>query len=274
MYASLARRALQKGAAKEGHAMAIDFTPLSKNVGLAFAIGGFCLGAQAAEIKVIGANPVKDVVLALGAQFERDTGQKVVSKFVTGPVAKQEIDGGTLFDLVIAPTPLVDGLAKEGKLVGVTEMAKIGVALGVRKGTAVPDVSSTEAFKRALLNAKTVAHSAQGDSGVYFLAMLGRLGIAEEMKPKLRPLGGDPLANAVPKGEAEMIFSSMPDILVEGTVSVEPLPSELQQNISFSAGVSSKATEAERAKAFLIFLMSPAAAPIMKAKGIESIISP
>lgn len=233
-----------------------------------FALG---LAAEAAEVKVIGANPTKTAVQELGAQFERDTGHKLVTKFVTSPLVKREIDAGETFDLAISVTPHIDGLIKEGKIVAGSraDVAYAGVGVGVRAGAPKPDISSVEAFRQALLNVKSVAHSAEGASGVHFKALLDRLGIAEQMKPKLRPMTGDALANAVPRGEAEMIFSSMPDIIVDGTVSLGPLPPELQLYIAFAAGVSTNAKEAEAAKALIKFLTAPAAVPVIKAKGME-----
>ncbi len=233
----------------------------------------FALGpaAEAAEVKVIGANPMKAVVQELGAQFERDTGHKLITKFVSGPVVKREIDAGETFDLAISATPVIDALIKEGKIVAGNrvDVAYAAVGVGVRAGAPKPDIGSVEAFKRALLNAKSVAYSAEGPSGVHFKRLLDRLGIAEEMKPKLKPMSGDALAKAVPSGEAEMIISSMPDIIADGIALVGPLAPELQLYIRFAAGVGSNAKEAEAAKVLIKFLTAPAAVPVLKAKGME-----
>jgi molybdate transport system substrate-binding protein len=233
-----------------------------------FALG---LRAEAAEVKAIVANPMKAVLQEVGAQFERDTGHKLVTKFVSGPIVKREIDAGETADLAISATPVVDALIKEGKLVpgARADVAYAGVGVGVRAGATTPDIGSVEAFKRALLNAQSVAHSAEGPSGVHFRGLLDRLGIAEEMKPKLKPMSGDALAKAVPSGQAEMIISSMPDVIAEGIVPVGPLPAELQSYIRFAAGVGSNAREAEAARTLIKFLTSPAAVPVIKAKGME-----
>ena len=144
-----------------------------------------------------------------------------------------------------------------------------GVGVGVGAGAPKSGIGSVEAFKRALLNAKSVAHSAEGPSGVYFRSLLDRLGIAEEMKPKLKPLSGDALAKAVPSSQAELIVSSMPDILAEGIVLVGPLPAELQSYIRFAAGVGANAKEAKAAEVLIKFLTAPAAIPVINAKGME-----
>jgi molybdate transport system substrate-binding protein len=229
------------------------------------------LATEAAEIRVIGANPMKTVVQALGAQFERDTGHKLVARFVSGPVVKREIDAGDAFDVAISSTPVIDALIKEGKIVRGTgaDVAYAPVGVGVRVGAPKPDIGSVDAFKRALLNASSVAHSAEGPSGVYFRSLLDRLGIAEQMKAKLKPMSGEALANAVPNGEAQMIISSMPDVIAGGTVPVGPLPPELQLYIRFAAGVATNAKEAEAANALVKFLTAPAAVPVIKAKGME-----
>jgi molybdate transport system substrate-binding protein len=229
------------------------------------------LAAEAAEVKAIVANPMKAVVQEVGAQFERDTGHKLVTRFVSGPVVKREIDAGEPADLAISAAPVIDGLIKEGKIVAASraDLAYAGVGVGVAAGAPKPGIGSVEAFKRALLNAKSVAHSAEGPSGVYFRSLLDRLGIAEEMKPKLKPLSGDALAKAVPSGQAEMIISSMPDILGEGIVLVGPLPAELQAYIRFAAGVGANAKEAEAAEVLIKFLTAPAATPVINAKGME-----
>lgn len=250
--------------------MRISSLPVAATTGaiILFALG---LTAEAAEVKAIGANPMKAVVQELGAQFERDTGHKLVTKFVSGPVVKREIDAGETFDLAISATPVIDALMKEGKIVPGTraDVAYAAVGVGVRAGAPKPDIGSVEAFKQALLNAKSVAHSPGGPSGVYFKRVLDRLGIAEEMKPKLRPMSGYALVKAVPSGEAEMIISSMPDIMTEGTVSVGPLPPELQLYIRFAAGVGTHAKEAEAAKVLIKFLTAPTAVSVIKARGME-----
>lgn len=227
--------------------------------------------AQAAEIKLIGAAPMTAVIKELGAQFERDTGHKLVTKFVSGPVVKREIDAGETFDVAVSITPVIDELIKEGKIVGGTrvDVAYSGVGVGVRAGAPKPDIGSVEAFKRALLDAKSVAHSAEGASGVYFKGLLERLGIAEQMKPKLKPMPADKIAQAVPSGEAEMVVITMSVIVGSGADLVGPVPAALQFYNSFAAGVGAKAKEADVALAFIKFLTASTAVPVLKARAME-----
>jgi len=225
------------------------------------------LAAEAAEVKVIGANPMKGVVKELGSQFERESGHKLVTLY-TG---LRGIDAGEPFDVAILPTPGIERLIKEGKIIAATraDVAYAGIGVGVRAGAPKPDISSVETFKRALLSAKSVAHSREGTSGVHFKSLLERFGIVEEMKPKLKPLSGDALVQAVPSGEAEMIVATISDIIAGGTALVGPLPSEVQFYNRFAAGVGANAKEAEAAKALIKFLTAPAAVPVIKAKGME-----
>lgn len=225
------------------------------------------LRAEAAEVEVIASNPVKGVIKELGAEFERESGHKLVVKFRTGG----PFDAGQTFDVAILPTPRIERLIKEGKIIAATrvDMAYAGLGVGVRRGAPKPDIGSVEAFKRALLNAKSVAHSKAGASGVHFKDLLKRLAIVEEMKPKLKPLSGSALVQAVPSGKAEMIVGTISDIVAGGTVLVGPLPSEVQFYNRFAAGVGTNAREAVAAKALIKFLTAPAAIPVIKAKGME-----
>jgi molybdate transport system substrate-binding protein len=229
------------------------------------------LAAEAAEIKLIGATPMTAVIKELGSQFERETGHKLVTKFVSGPVVKREIDAGETFDVAVSITPVIDDLIKEGKIVAGTraDVAYAGVGVGVRAGAPKPDISSVEAFKRALLDAKSVAHSAEGASGTYFKGVLERLGIAEQMKPRLKPMSGDALRKAVPAGDAEMIIVTISVIVAGAAELVGPVPSELQFYNRFAAGVGARAKEAEAAKGLIRLLTAPAAVAVIKANGME-----
>jgi molybdate transport system substrate-binding protein len=227
--------------------------------------------ADAADVKLIAAIPVSGVMKDLGAQFERASGRKLVIQYEVSGVLKRKIDGGESFDAVMTIAPVIDELAKEGKVVAATrvDVAHSGVGLAVQRGAPKPDIGSVEAFRRTLLNAKSVAHSREGATGVYFKELLERLGIAGEMQPRLKPLAGEALLQAVPRGEAEMIVVTISGIMDSGAELVGPLPTELQSYISFAAGVGTAAKEPDGARELLQFLKSPAAAPSIKARGME-----
>lgn len=233
------------------------------------ALHGFT--GEAAELKVIVATPMTGVFKDLGPQFERSTGHKLIAKFVSGPVVKREIDAGQSYDVAISITPVIDSLVNEGKLAADArvDLAYAPIGVGVRAGAPKPDISTVEAFKRALLNARSVAHSATGVSGDHFKSIIQRLGIAEEMKTKLMPMPADMIAQAVPSGQAEMVVVTASVILVPGAELVGPVPDELQFYNRFAASVGVHSSEREAGKALINVLTSPSAGPVLKAHGMQ-----
>jgi molybdate transport system substrate-binding protein len=246
------------------HVVAAAFGVLMLSAGVAT--------TDAAEIKIISAVPMRQVINELGAPFERSTGHKLTIKYVASPLVEKEIDAGEAFDVAISNPGIVDALIRKGKVAAGTraDIARAGLGVGVRKGAPKPDIGSVEAFKRTLLAANAVSYSGQGASAPYFNGMLERLGIAEQMKQKLRPLPPRLNVEAVAKGDADIVVVVVPSILVgTGVDLVGPLPAELQTWIGFSAGLGAAAKEPTAAKALIGHLTSAAAVPIFKAKGFE-----
>jgi molybdate transport system substrate-binding protein len=233
------------------------------------------LAADAAEIKVLSTNAIPSVTDALYGQFEQATGHKLAVRYAFGPVLNREIESGAVFDVAILSLDIA-GLVRQGKIVEGTRvvLGRTGIGVGVRKGASKPDISTADAFKRTLLNAKSVAYSQAGSSGLYFLGLLERLGIAEEMNPKLRPQPATaPTAQAVVTGDAEIVVVGVALVYLEsGAELVGWLPSELQSYVVFTGGVSATAKEPEAAKALLNFMTTPETAAILKAKGLEPVI--
>jgi molybdate transport system substrate-binding protein len=143
--------------------------------------------------------------------------------------------------------------------------------VAVRKGAPMPDISSVEAFKRALLDAKSIAYVGQGSTGIYLKELLPRLGIADALKAKTKLLAlGTPVALAIANGEAEIGMTQISEILpYAGAELVGPFPAEIQHNTFFATAVGTNAKEPEPAKALIKFLTAPAAAPVFKAKGLD-----
>lgn len=227
------------------------------------------IAAEAAEIKVLCSNAIVPIMNELVPPFERATGHKLAIRYELGPVLRREIEAGAAFDVAILSLDVED-LIKQGKITAGTRavLGRTGIGVGVHKGTPKPDISTTDAFKRALLNAKSIAYS-EGSSGVHFLGLLDRLGIAEDVKAKLKPQPGA-AARAVVTGEAEMVVVGVAVILmVSGAELVGWLPSELQTYVLFTGGVSAAAKEAEAGRALLNFLTMPEAVAVFKAKGLE-----
>ena len=227
--------------------------------------------ASAGELRLIVATPMTGVAQDLGRQFEQRSGHKLTMKFVSGPIVKNEIDGGGAYDAAVSITPVIDALIKDGKLVASTraEVAYAVVGVGVRAGAPKPDISTVASFKQTLLNAKSVAHSATGASGSHFKNMLQQLGIADQMKDKLRPMPADTIAQAVPSGQAELIVVTASVILVPGSELVGPVPAELQFYNTFAAAVTSRSQSRELAQQFLGLLTAPASVAVLKAHGMQ-----
>ena len=228
--------------------------------------------AVAAEIKVIASPGVRAVLRDLAPQFESTTGHKVVMDFDVIAVLRRRIEAGEAFDVVIPGPELIDDLVAQGKVAADTRAAfgRTGVALGVRKGAPKPDISTPESLKRALLAAKAVGHSKEGQSGVHFREALVRLGIAEEMRPKLRALAGDEQSIALQKGEVDIVASGMGVVMeMPGADFVGGLPPQLQSYVRFAIGVSTASKEPQASRALQRFLTSPSVAPAFKAKGLE-----
>jgi molybdate transport system substrate-binding protein len=232
---------------------------------------------SAAEITVLSAGGIRPPLLELIPQFERASGHKVAISFVGGPAVKQRIDGGAALDVAISTAIVMDDLAKAGKLAAATrvDIARAGVGVAVRAGALKPDISSVDAFKRALLNAKSVAYAKDGTGGMHFQAVLQRLGISKEMEPKLKPtVAADPKAGTVPsvaRGDAELGIAAIAALFAPGIDFVGPLPSELQSYSVFAAAVSSNAKEPKAAADFIKFVTAPAAAAAFKTRGMEPV---
>jgi molybdate transport system substrate-binding protein len=242
---------------------------------MVFMAAGAPRGAAGAEIKVLTAGAFKQVLLALVPDFERTSGHKVTVENDTVGALTKRIAGGEAFDLAVLTPKAVDDLAKEGKFAAGSRanLAQVGVGVVVKDGTPKPDIGSVAAFKQALLAAKSVAYidpAAGGSSGIYVAGLLDKLGIAAEVKPKAKLIPGGAVAEHVAKGEAELGIHQISEILpVKGVTLVGPLPAEIQNYTVYAAGVGAHAKESDAAKALLKTLTSPAAAEVLKSKGME-----
>src|SRR6266508_6884832 len=142
---------------------------------------------RAAEIKVLASNGVKEALLELAPAFERETGNKLVIAFGLAAALKRQIEAGEALDLAILTSSGVEDLAKQGKVDAASRasIARSGVGIGIKKGGPRPDIGTPDAFKRTMLSAKSISWAKEGASGVYFAGLLERMGIAEQMKPKV-----------------------------------------------------------------------------------------
>ena len=207
--------------------------------------------AQAAEIKVLASTAMKTTLEALAPQFTKATGNKVDLTFAPAAVLKEKIEQGAAFDVAVLTTPIVDNLAGSGKVEKIhTAIAHSGIGVALRKGAAKPDISTRDAFKQTLLSAKSIGFTAAGATGVYLKTLFEKLGIADELVPKLKPLQGG-AGEAVASGEVEIGMTQISEILpYPGAELAGPLPLDIQSYTYFSAAVSTAAKEADVSKAF------------------------
>jgi molybdate transport system substrate-binding protein len=236
------------------------------------------VSVNASEIKVLSvtATGLMAMMEQLAPEFERATGHKVTVAFGLGPDLRKRIDDGETFDVIIQVPSVIDELTQQGKVAAGmrTDFARTGIGVCVRAGKPKPNIGSVEAFKRTLLNAKSITYNPAVLSGRHVANLLQKLGISEEMRAKTvsaenKP-GPEKVAGVVARGEAELGLVITTDIISgDGVEYVGPLPKELQTYIVFTAAVSKSAKDPDAAKALIDFLKTPAAASVIKAKGME-----
>lgn len=221
------------------------------------------------QIKVMLSAAFKEAYLELVPQFERASGHKVESLWVPSVQMMSRLKGGETVDLVILSAASLEELRKAGLVSERTDLARSGIGVAVKSGARMPDISSGDAVKRAVLAARGIAYST-GPSGIYLMGLFQRMGIAEAIKSKVKQVQGEPAGGMVARGEAEIAFQQVSELLpVPGTDFVGPLPADIQQITVFSAGLHVKTTQPDAARALVKFLTAPAAAPVIRKKGME-----
>ena len=228
--------------------------------------------AQAAEVKVMAANAVKESFLELVSAFEKSSGHRVTTIWGGTEGVAKRVSGGEVVDIVIIAAPNIDKLILEGKLAkgSRADFAKSGVGIAVRTGLPRPDISSSEAVKRAVLAAKSVAYSS-GPSGFYIAQLFKKMGIADQIKDKTRqPTSGVQVGELVARGEADLGFQQVSEFLhVKGIDYLGPLPADIQNITVYSAGTHTAAPAPDAAKALVRFLTAPEAGSIIRKFGME-----
>ena len=233
--------------------------------------------AGAAEIKVLSAVAMKPALDDIARDFERRTGHRITTVYATAGLIGQRVRDAEPFDVVILPRSAFDPLLADGKIAAgsAASVAQSLVAVAVRTGAPKPDISSPEALKRSLLAAKSIVYpdpTRGGATGIHAARVIEQLGISEQMKPKTTLTPAGEYAEIVARGDAEIaIVQPMVVLGVPGIELVGPLPDELQNKTDFvfMAGVGAHATQAESARAFITYLLTPDAARVITAKGME-----
>jgi len=227
----------------------------------------FTGSAGGTEIRVMISGGFSAAYLELVPEFERATGHTVVTARGASMGNAQNsipsrLQRGEPVDVFVMVGDALEGLIKQGKVAAGTrvELAGSSIGVAVRAGSPKPDIGSVDAFKRAMLDAKSLAYSSSA-SGVYLSTELfPRLGIADQVRGKSRMIEGEPVGAAVARGEAEIALQQISELLpVPGLDFVGPLPAEIQKITVFSAGIAAGAKEPDAARALIKFLASPAA---------------
>ena len=204
--------------------------------------------------------------------FQKTSGYRVVMKFGPAVEIKKRIDNNETFDITILTTPLMDDLAKSSTIAVESRfnLVKAGVGVAFKQGAPKPDIATADAFKRAMLAAKSVAYVGTGASSSVVRGAFERLGIADEMKAKTKLLSGIGAAEAVAKGEAELGFTQISEILgIAGAALAGPLPPEVQVYTVFTAAGNASAPSPLASVAFLQYLRSAEAVKVIRSKGLE-----
>jgi molybdate transport system substrate-binding protein len=224
----------------------------------------FASSLHADEIRVMTSGGFAAAYLDLVAPFERATSHRVITEATLTGIGEGSIPSrirrGDAVDVVILPDASLNELMKEGRILAATRvpLSRSGIGMAVRSGAPKPDISTVDGFKRALLQARSIAYSAQV-SGIYLSTELfPRLGIAEVLKGKSQVVERELVGAVVARGEAEVGFQQVSELLaIKGIDFVGPLPPELQRITLFAAGVAAGAKSPEAARALVAFLASP-----------------
>ena len=235
------------------------------------------LAAQAAEIRVITSGAFTEAYKKLVPIFEAASGHKVVSAFGASignapDSIPSRFARGEKFDLVILSEGGLEALMKEGKLVpgSRVDLARSQIGVAVRKGTPKPDISTVEALKQTLLNAKSVAYSASASGTYLSTEMFPKLGIAEQMQKTAKKIYSERVGAVVARGDAELGFQQVSELIYFKELDfVGTLPESVQQTIFFSSALVQGSGEAEAAKQLVRFFTSPAVADMVRATGLD-----
>ena len=227
--------------------------------------------ARGAEIKVLCSTALRPVMQELLPQFERATGNTVVIEYGVSTAFERRVEGGEPFDAIFLTVKQLDALVQAGKIAPGTRtpIARSGMAIAIHAGAARPDIKTMDALKRTLLAAKSIAYAKEGASGLFFIALAKRLGIVEKLKLKGTDTG-DEVGQAVASGAAELGMLPVSEILpVHGIEVLGEFPKEVQEYAISVGGVSVASKQASAAKELIKFATAPAAAAVIRKKGME-----
>lgn len=227
----------------------------------------------APQVRVLCSNGIRQAIEELRPSAERAIGTPIAIQFGSSAVLRRRIEGGEPFDLAILTPQIVGELVKAGKIAAGTEtaVARVNLGAGIRRGAPKTDISTPDAIRRRLMSARSITYTKEGASTPAILSMLERLGIRKDLEPRtvVQTVSGR-AAESVAEGQNEIVFAPVSEILmVKGVELLGLFPPEFQQPLVMTAAVSAGAPNQGLAKALITFLTSAAAAPAIKASGME-----
>jgi len=232
--------------------------------------------AGAADIKVISAGAVRGLIGGMIADYARQTGHKFDFKVGTTGQLRAIIASGEPADLIIASAPLMAELEQSGKMLPASraDLGRVGIGVAIREGATAPDLATPEAFKQALIAARSVAYSDPregGQSGIHLARLLDRFGIAEAVAKKaVLTNGGHAAVEKVAQGEAELAVTFISEIVpVKGARLAAPVPEALQLYSVYAAAIPQSSADPAAARVFIVALTGPAMAERWRAAGFE-----
>jgi len=253
--------------------MQISFRILRTALIASLAVAGPASHGAAVELKILTPRSMSTVLDEIGSRFELSSAHKL--NVVTGIAATlaDRILQGEPFDIFIGPPVQMDRLLQSKRVIAETRtaIAHSGIGVEVRAAAPKPDISSVDAFKSALLKAKSIGYLKQdGTSGAYVHGLLERLGLADAIKSKVVRPETDIVSELVAKGEIELGMVVITQIMTTAGVElVGPIPHEVQSYVRWSGAVSAGSAAPQVAKDLLQFLTGPTAIPVLKKQGME-----
>jgi molybdate transport system substrate-binding protein len=234
-----------------------------------YSIGVYALDNS--QLQVTASVAFKAPYLEMVQDFERRTGAKVVTNWLPTVEIVELIKKGEAGDLVILSSSNIDDLTQKGFLVSGSKVDYVssGIGIGIRKNSPKPNIQTTVDLKQTLLDAKSIAYST-GPSGVYLSKLFQEIGVAEEIRPKLKIIQGEPVGAVVERGEADIGFQQIPEILsVPAIEYLGPLPAEVQYITTFAFAIPSNKSNTQLVQSWITTLKSPKAAPIIQRYGLN-----
>jgi molybdate transport system substrate-binding protein len=245
-----------------------------KTVSFLAAFAFVATAAQAAEIKVLATGSMAEPLKELGETFTRETGHTLTFSLGTTGVAMKKLQSGEKPDVIVISVEAADTLQKQGRIVAATraDVANSLLGVAVKKGATLPDISTPDAFKRAIVAARSISYpdpKLGATSGVYIESLFDRLGIPDaKRKAQVKPIGAQ-VAEAVAKGEIELGLTFLSEFVPNKEITVVgPFPEAIQNPTPYTAAVASDAANPQAARAFVAFITGPRAIEPLTAAGV------